>query len=257
MQSRVLAIIIAVVLALVATAALVVYVNGADRRAISGQDPVQVLVAARDIPAGTSGGTVVNVEGWITETLVPRKNAVEGSVRSKAQLQDRFAEVNIVKGEQLLLSRWVGAEDVAGRGLLPIPERHQALSIGLDLTRQVAGFVTPGDNVSLILSMQRGGQSGGEGEDRSEFLLQNIRVLAVGATALANANTQGGAGRVNQGRGGQNLTAITLAVPQQHVERVVFAAENGSIYLSLMPRNAEDAPRTGGVTGRNVIPGGP
>ena len=34
MQSRVLAILIAVVLALVATAAMVVYVNGADRRAI-------------------------------------------------------------------------------------------------------------------------------------------------------------------------------------------------------------------------------
>ena len=55
MQSRVLAILIAVVLALVATAALVVYVNGADRRAIADQDPVVVLVAKETIQAGTSG----------------------------------------------------------------------------------------------------------------------------------------------------------------------------------------------------------
>ena len=47
MQSRVLAVLIAVVLALVATAALVVYVNGADRRAVAGQEPVQVLVKRR------------------------------------------------------------------------------------------------------------------------------------------------------------------------------------------------------------------
>jgi hypothetical protein len=46
MQSRVLAILVAVVLALVATAALVVYVNGADRRAISDQQPKLVWVAA-------------------------------------------------------------------------------------------------------------------------------------------------------------------------------------------------------------------
>ena len=52
MQSRVLAILVAVVLALVATAALVVYVNGADRRAISDQEPVKVWVA---IPARTQG----------------------------------------------------------------------------------------------------------------------------------------------------------------------------------------------------------
>ena len=55
MQSRVLAILVAVVLALVATAALVVYVNGADRRAIADQDPVVVLVAKETIRAGTSG----------------------------------------------------------------------------------------------------------------------------------------------------------------------------------------------------------
>jgi pilus assembly protein CpaB len=247
MQSRVLAILVAAVLALVATAALVVYVNGADRRAIGDQEPVQVWVAAKPIKAGTSGVNARNT-GLIEQVVIPKKNVVEGSVRSLAQIQNRYAAVDLVQGEQLLVRRWVGAEDVAGRRLLQIPADHQALSIGLDLTRQVAGFVTPGDSVSMVVSLERGGS------ERSQFLLQNIQVLAVGATALSNAAAQGGGGRVNQGGSSQNLTAVTLAVPENHVERVVYAAEHGSIYLTLMPPNAEAAATGSGVGADNLIP---
>ena len=147
MQSRVLAILIAVVLALVATAALVVYVNGRDRRAIADQSPVLVYVAKARIKAATSGEDALNAMA-LTRIAMPRKSVADGVIRSPDQLKNRFAAVDIVEGEQLLLDRWVGAEDIAGRRLLPIPEGHQALSIGLDLQRQVAGFVTPGDRVS-------------------------------------------------------------------------------------------------------------
>jgi pilus assembly protein CpaB len=239
MQSRVLAIIIAVVLALVATTALVVYVNGADRRAISDQSPVQVWAAVKDIQAGTTVLTAKN-SGQIDLVTVPRKNLVDGAVRSLAQIQDRFAAVDIVAGELLLQKRWVGSGDVAGRRLLDIPAGHQAISVELELTKQVAGFVTPGDTVSLLVSMKvlHGGAK--KPLEQTHYLLQNIRVLAVGATALANANTQGGGGRINQGRGTQTLTAVTLAVRAgDDVKRVAYAAEFGSIYLSLVPPNAE------------------
>jgi pilus assembly protein CpaB len=250
MQSRVLAILIAVVLALVATAAMVVYVNSADRRAISGQEPVNVLVAKDTIKAGTSGEDAQNA-GLIIQLQVPRKNVVAGALRFPTQLEQRYAAVDIVKGEQLLQGRWVGAEDVAGRRLLQIPENAQALSLGLDLTKQVAGFVTPGDKVGLVFSYKE--KESSESVDKTHFLLQNIQVLAVGATALPNGSSQS-SGRVNQGRGSQNLTAVTLAIPKEHVERVVFAAENGSIYLTLLPPNAKPQPNTQGITVSNVIP---
>jgi pilus assembly protein CpaB len=245
MQSRVLAVLIAVVLALVATAALVVYVNGADRRAISNQEPMLVWVAAKLIPAGTSGLTANNTEA-IKRIAVPRKNVVPGAVLSLSQIQNLRAAVDIMPGEQLLQKRWVGAADVAGRGLLQIPEGYQAVAIGMDLTKQVAGFVTPGDTVSLLLTMRR------KGLDRSEFLLQNVRVLAVGSTALANAAAQGGGGRVSQGK--DQVAAVTLAIPQEKVERVVFAAEHGSIYMTLLPSpDAAKVSPDGGATEGNVI----
>jgi pilus assembly protein CpaB len=247
MQSRVLAILIAVVLALVATAALVVYVNGADRRAIADQDPVVVLVASGLIKQGTSGEDAETAKKVVAKTM-PRKSAIPNAFRNVSQLEGKFAAVDIVAGEQLLPTRWLGAEEVSGRGLLPIPEEHQALSIGLDVTRQVAGFVTPGDNVGIVLTLPAG-----DGGTKTRFLLQNVRVLAVGATALANRTAQGGGGRVNQ-KGSQSVTAITLAVKKQYVESVVHAAVDGDIYLTLMPRNADPAQRSQGVTDSNVYP---
>jgi pilus assembly protein CpaB len=251
MQSRVLAVLIAVVLALVATAAMVVYVNGADRRAQDGMEPRFVLVARATIPAGTSGEDAQNKK-LIVREQVPRRNVVAGAITSETQLEQRYAAVDIVKGEQLLQGRWVGAEDVAGRRLLQIPENHQAVSLGLDITKQVAGFITPGDKVGLVFTFKKE-EGNGDSVDKTQFLLQNIQVLAVGATALPNGSSQSG-GRVNQGRGSQNLTAVTLAIDKKDVERVVFAAENGSIYLTLMPPNAEEQSTTGGVDGGNVIP---
>jgi pilus assembly protein CpaB len=249
MQSRILAILIAVVLALVATAALVVYVNGADRRAIADQDPVEVLVASGTIKAGTSGEDAETGK-LIDKKTLPRSSTVRGAFRSVSQLEGKFAVVDIVAGEQLLPTRWVGANEVEGRGLLPIPDDHQALSIGLDMTRQVAGFVTPGDNVGMVLTLPTG-----NGTNTTKFLLQNVRVLAVGATALTTRTAQGGGGRVNQGKGSQSLTAITLAIKKRYVENVVHAVEDGQIYLTLMPRNAEPAPRSGnGITDSNVYP---
>ncbi len=248
MQSRVLAILVAVVLAMVATAALVVYVNGADRRAISGQQPRLVWVAAETIRAGTSGQTARNT-GKIKQVAVPNRNVVAGAVVSMAQIDKRYAAVDIEAGEQLIQKRWVGAEDVAGGRLLQIEPGHQALAIEMDLVRQVAGFVTPGDKVSLVLSMKRPGPGGDL--ERSQFLLQNVQVLAVGATALANAAAQGGGSRVNQGRG--EVAAVTLSIPEGDVERVVYAAENGSIYMTLMAPEAKDVPSGGGATADNVV----
>jgi pilus assembly protein CpaB len=252
MQSRVLAILIAVVLALVATAAMVVYVNGADRRALAGQQPTYVWVAVKPIPQGMSGEDA-QINKLIDRVPVPARNALKNRVLSLDQLRNRSAAVNIPAGEQLLLERWVGAEDVPGRQLLSIPEGHQAVSVGVDLVRQVAGFVTPGDRVNVAVTMPEG-----EGGDKTRYVLQDVRVLAVGATALTRSSTQANGGRVNQGKGSQTLTAVTLAVEKKDVERVIFAAEEGSIYLTLLPPNAETAPGTqpqgGAVDAGDIFP---
>ena len=247
MQSRVLGILIAVVLALVATAAMVVYVKSADDRALRGQQPVYVLRAKRQIPAGTSGEDAQNRD-MIERVTVARASLVGGTVRAPGQLDQRYAAVDIAKGEQLLLERWVGAEDVGGRRLLQIPENHQAVSIGVDLVRQVAGFVTPGDRVGVVVTMPLG-----EGGDRTQYVLRDAQVLAVGATALTRSSAQSNGGRVSQGKGSQTLTAVTLSVDDRDVKKVIFAAEKGSIYLTLLPTTADDGAQKGPAVGESDV----
>ena len=251
MQSRVLAILIAVVLALVATAAMVVYVNGADRRAISGQKPTMVLVAVGAIPQGMSGEDAQNKK-LIDWAPVPTRNALKNRVASLEQLKNRYADVPIAPGEQLLLNRWVGAQDLDGRRLLTIPEGHQAVSVGVDLVRQVAGFITPGDRVNVAVT-----RPDSEGKDETSFVLRNVQVLAVGATALTRNSTQSNGGRINQGRGSQTLTAVTLSVEDTRVVPVINAAEEGSIYLTLLPPTAAEEAAKGTSADAGGVLGGP
>ena len=184
---------------------------------------------------------------------MPARNALKNRVLSLDQLRNRSAAVNIPAGEQLLLERWVGAEDVPGRQLLSIPEGHQAVSVGVDLVRQVAGFVTPGDRVNVAVTMPEG-----ESGDKTQVVLGTSTVLAVGATALTTRTAQGGGGRVNQGKGSQTLTAVTLAVANKDVKPVIFAAEKGSIYLTLLPPDAEASTGSKGkAANESDIFGGP
>ena len=234
MRGRVAAVLVALALAVAATAALVAYARGADRRAIAGQQPVLVYLAKAYIAAGTSGEDAQN-RGLIERTALPRRAVAAGAVRSLEQLAGRVAAVDLVPGEQLLVARWVGRDQAPGGRLLAVPEGHQAVSIALDPTRQVAGFVTPGDRVSVVVSLSL--PTRGRQQRTSRFLLQDVQVLAVGGTAQEGR-------RVGQGRN-QSLSTVTLAVRPADVERVVFAAENGSLYLSLLPPGQRPVPARG------------
>ena len=225
MQNRLLAIMIAIVLAVVSAMALVVYANSADRRAISEQSPVQVYVAREKIEQGE---TFAEATGKIRVASVPRKTVVEGAVRSLQQISDRVAAVDILPGEQLLDGRWVSREQVEGKNLLSLQAGSQAVSIQVDATRQVSGFITPGNKVNIYVTL-----AGVGGSRFSRLLLPNIKVLAVGAAAQGSKPPTGTR---------QNLSTVTLEVKVGQVEKVVFAAESGQLYLSLVAPGAKPPP---------------
>jgi pilus assembly protein CpaB len=247
MQSRVLAILIAVVLALVATAALVVYVNGADRRAIADQRPVVVL-RGQGAHQGRNQREDAQNRGQIEKKEVPQQNAVSGSFRNVGQLEGKFAAVDIVKGEQP--SRRAGSGPTRSRAGACSDPRRQPGAVDRAGHDQAGGRLRPRATTSAWCS-----RPNTIGTNTTKFLLQNVRVIAVGTTARTTRTAQGGGGRVNQGKGSQNLTAITLAIKKQHVENVVHAVESGQIYLTLMPRNAVPVPRSrDGISDGNVYP---
>jgi Flp pilus assembly protein CpaB len=90
----------------------------------------------------------------------------------------------------------------------------------------------------------------------TKYVLKDVRVLAVGATALTRSSTANG-GRVSQGKETQTLTAVTLAVENKDVLSLINAAEGGSIYLTLLSPNAPEEAGRGTAGDAGDVPGGP
>jgi Flp pilus assembly protein CpaB len=108
----------------------------------------------------------------------------------------------------------------------------------------------PGDHVNLMLTTDKvagpGAPAAAGGDKETQFVLQNVEVLAVG-----NATTlQPGEAAVQpQGlQAGQAKTVdsglMTFAVPALDAERVVHASQVGSIHLTLVPPDYKPAPVT-------------
>src|ERR671932_2515043 len=91
---------LAVILAAFAGLLTIFYVANYKRHVQHNEKNVTVLVAARDIPAGTTGSEVVEQHYLKTET-VPRRTVVPGAISSPDQLNPLVVTDKIFRGEQV------------------------------------------------------------------------------------------------------------------------------------------------------------
>jgi pilus assembly protein CpaB len=151
-KRRVLGLVGALLLALVGIGVLVGYVNGAEDRALAGQQTVEVLVAAEPIEAGTPAG---ELDGRIEFEKIPAKVRAEGAVTSLDQLGERVTSIDLLPGDQLVKARFVdqnegGAGSTIGGG--GDAEMLQT-TIALEPERALGGLVKPGDTVGIVASI--------------------------------------------------------------------------------------------------------
>src|SRR5690606_37565078 len=96
----------------------------------------------------------------------------------------------IARGEPVLLSR------ISERAVLSanIPEGMRAVTVPVDAVSGVAGFVTPGDVVDVLLTRQIPGD-GASGDDKMvSVILESVPVLAIDLRA-DEQNAQAGLGK--------------------------------------------------------------
>jgi pilus assembly protein CpaB len=99
----------------------------------------------------------------------------------------------------------------------------------------VAGFVRPQDRVSILATV-----TPSEQPTRTQYLVQNVEVLAVGRSAA----TGDGDTVID---GGERVL-LTLALTADEVEKVALALAEGELYFTLVPAGQPDQ----GTTGRTV-----
>ena len=99
-------VLIAAVLAIAAVALTLIYVsNSKSKQSASSPTYRTVLVAARDIPVGTTGAQLAH-SGWLTTARVPADAVANGAVPSKAALAALVAIQPTYHGEQIVARRF-------------------------------------------------------------------------------------------------------------------------------------------------------
>jgi len=247
MSRRTIALVAAIVLAAVATVALISYVQGRGNKKASQGTLVTVFVAKDVIPQGTSGDTAIS-QGLINTIKVPLLARVDGAIGSLQEIKGEVASVDIQKNEQILTSRFV-APGTAGN-TLAIPTGFEAVSVQVAIPPGVAGFIKTNDSVSVIaqVAVPKTGALAAATTPTVKYLLQNVKVLAVGqftVTTAANGSTTS----TTQQTAGQVL--LTLAVTPVQAEKLVLANLQGQLYFALLPAQPGKPANTPGRTTSN------
>jgi Flp pilus assembly protein CpaB len=248
MRSRGLVVVLALILASIATAGVFLYSQGVKKDAIEGGDLHDVIVSKVDIPANTPVDPLIAQEQF--EILqVPADAVVDGSVTDLSQLRGRTTTAYILAGEQIPVARVQGG--VIPGGILGIPEGHQAVAVSMAGPRAIAGALAGGDHVTVYATFDdvsltllnknflKGADDPNqlaslEGTSVPEFdttvvLVPEVEVLRV-AREGAVVEEDGSASQDAQG----NVT-LTMAFLPEEAQQFVFALEQGRVYLSLLP----------------------
>lgn len=131
-----------------------------------------VFVAARDLPVGTLVRDVdVSTASW-SGTVPP------SAVLKKEDLVGRGVVSDVFKGELMLETR-LAAKGAGGGLAATIPPGMRAVAVRVNEIAGVAGFVTPGMRVDVLISGTAPGANTNAGT-LSKTLLQNIQVLSAG-----------------------------------------------------------------------------
>lgn len=172
----------------------------------------EVLVAANDLQVGTK------IEDKdLKGVRFPSANLPAGVFHLRTKVIGRGVVVPIARGEFILTSKLAGEN--AGFGLPAlIPPGMRAVSVRVNDTTSVAGFVLPGTRVDVLLT----GNPEGSSEQETTTVLEDIAVLATGQKLERNA-----AGEP------QTTPVITLLVSPDDAQKLTLATNQGHIQLSL------------------------
>jgi pilus assembly protein CpaB len=279
---RVIAVVVALILAGLGTFFLVRYVKSAESRALEGETLVEVLVVDQPIGAGTAAedmATLVRLE------QVPAKVAASGAVADLSTLAGKVAAIDLLPGEQVVASRFTTPEAYQlSLGLGPkvdVPADMLQLTVSLSPERVVGGQIVPGDVVAVFASFdpfqlntieptglapgeipvitttttlpgqESQGATAAQSPNSTKIILHKVLVTNLQWEQLPRQLTaeERAAGVPDLAPTGNLL--ITLALYPVDAERLVFTAEHGWVWLALEGADVSEADTA--VQTRNTV----
>jgi Flp pilus assembly protein CpaB len=237
-----------------------------------------------------SGGTRI-VEGQDQLEDIPA-DAIQTAEELAAVLNGKLASGPISANAILTVSQWVEISTEVTPLAELIPSGSQAMTISLDNVRGVNGFVEAGDLINLIITLDIAFDKipeeftgigvnpdtttdsttpGQETESAvvtyTRFVMQGLPVLATGRDVRPDPDepptVDSGETTDSTTPDGQpvqpeedtgNATVFTVEVTPEQAERIAYAFENGSIWMTLVPEDFVEV-ETQGVIIDNLFGG--
>jgi pilus assembly protein CpaB len=232
---RTWSLIAALVLGTVGTIGLVVFVQHARDDAVAGEKLVSVYVAKDKISAGTRADQVASK---VQQERVPAKVRAADAVVDLDELNGRVASVDIVAGEQLLLSRFIAAGDQANQvqSSIPVPTGLFQTTVSLDPDQALGGQIRAGNRVAIVATDQStlANTATTQNTTTAKLVARNILVTTVQVDGKPGEGADKSQQVIDAPTG---KFLVTLAVTQQDLESVVSAVNNGQgkIWLAADP----------------------
>lgn len=246
MGRRIIAIVVAAVLALLGAVMVLLYARGADARAVEAASPRTVYVSSALIPAGTTVRDAVRLN-LLTQTQVPAKGVPAGALSEvNDENSSLLAMTDILPGQYVLAAAF--GDTPVGDKLIQVPAGMLAVSVALSDPARVGSFVTPGSDLTIFATHDEVPTGAAKGDDSAggdaaaatarvtSVLLDSVKVIGIGATPL-----QSGAAPQPVAEGEEPAPAeeqganflVTLAVTPEQATKLVHAVNGYQLYAGL------------------------
>jgi pilus assembly protein CpaB len=232
---RILFAILGFVLAVVGVMAVTLYARDADQRALEDQRPVDVLVLARDAPAGTPAD---QLSPYLEVKALPQAAVAVGAATTLDGLGGLVTSVDLVTGEQLLTTRMVSPDALDVPGRVDVPAGLQEVTVLLTPDRVVGGALAPGDTVGMIITR----------DAETHMRLQKVLVTTLQGLGAAVEGDTSGVAPTPEGS-----VYVTFAVNGPDAELIVSAAQFAGIWLTKQPEGT-DPSGTRVITPAEILP---
>ena len=230
MTYRVRNIVIAVALALVAAMMTSFYVTNYQRNVEKDAKNVEIFVAKRDIPVGTSGADLAR-KGLLEKSKIVRRSVVPGAISTPDQLADLVAVQPVYAGEQVSTRRFATP---AERGIrAQITGTMRAFQVPGDQHQLLAGTLKAGDHIDLVASLK---VNPDKDIYATRIVLRDIEVLKAAATTGVDG------AKITSAEGG---LSVMLAVTDTQVQKLFHVQKHAEWSLQLRPPvKANDSPES-------------
>lgn len=203
--------------------------------------PVSVVVAANDIPAGALADELIE-QGTLRTEERAAAEIVPGAIQSLNQLAGATFVQGFAKDQQITST----GLQLQNR-TFTVPEGFEAVAVQIDFVPGAAGYVNPGDRINLYGIFNSA--VGDRPTPRAELLLTNVEVLDVDLTIPPRRGTTTvDTSQPTAQRASGTAVTYLVALRADDAEKVIFTTEFHSLYATL---TAKEAPPAGPTPGRD------